>query len=59
MPDKLPPGLESLELQWGEVDWRHALAPTERIVDGRALGSDAVGLGVELDEDVLLQHLDH
>ena len=50
------PNVESLELQWGEVSWRTALAPSETIVDGRLHLSDAPGLGIELDLDVMEAH---
>jgi len=41
--------VESLELQWGEVDWRSSLVdPPEWIEDGVLNVGDAPGLGIEL-----------
>ena len=43
------PGVESLELQWGEVPWRPDLIePPERFENGRMAIPDAPGLGVTL-----------
>lgn len=41
--------VESLELQWGEVDWRSSLTdPPERVLDGALTVTDAPGFGIEL-----------
>lgn len=41
--------VESLELQWGEVDWRRSLIdPPEQVSDGALAVSDRPGFGVEL-----------
>ncbi|MYD96238.1 MAG: mandelate racemase/muconate lactonizing enzyme family protein, partial [Gammaproteobacteria bacterium] len=41
--------VESLELQWGEVDWRSSLIdPPEQVSDGALAVSDRPGFGVEL-----------
>ena len=43
------PGVESLELQWGEVPWRADLVePPERFEDGRMAIPDTPGLGMRL-----------
>jgi galactonate dehydratase len=47
-----------LEYAWGEVPWRAALVqPPERVADGHLLVNAGPGLGVELNRDVLQQHL--
>jgi galactonate dehydratase len=47
-----------LELQWGEVDWRHdVLNPPERFVNGTIGVPDRPGFGVELNEKVVRAHL--
>ena len=48
------PNVESLELQWGECDFREELVvPPETFVDGELVRSDNAGLGIELNEDLL------
>lgn len=48
------PNVESLELQWGEVDWRSdLLEPPELIVDGRMSIPDRPGFGIDLDESAV------
>ena len=45
---------KSLELQWGEVDWRsEVMAPPERFVDGTISVPDRPGFGVELNDWVV------
>ncbi len=45
--------VESLELQWGEVDWRASLIdPPECVQDGFLAVGDRPGLGIELRSDV-------
>lgn len=49
-----------LEHAFGEVDWRSELVrPAEDIVDGYIRVPDAPGLGIELDEAVLVAHRLH
>lgn len=51
------PVLRYLEHAWGEVDWRSALVtPNERIVDGHYLLPEGAGLGVLLNEAVVMTH---
>jgi len=51
------PVLRYLEHAWGEVDWRPTLVtPSERIVDGHYLLPEGPGLGVMLDEAVVMAH---
>ena len=46
-----------LEYAFGEVDWRGELVrPAETIIDGHIRVPDAPGLGIELDEAVLMAH---
>jgi galactonate dehydratase len=46
--------LRSLELQWGEVDWRgNVLRPPEVFENGSIRVPDSPGFGIELNEDVL------
>jgi len=48
----------SLELQWGEVDWRSALVePAERFENGTIRVPDSPGFGVELNEAALRRRL--
>ncbi|HWA97918.1 MAG TPA: mandelate racemase/muconate lactonizing enzyme family protein [Pirellulales bacterium] len=43
--------LDSLEIQWNEVDWRaDVVAPPETIIDGRMKVPNAAGFGIELQE---------
>jgi galactonate dehydratase len=47
-----------LEVQWGEVEWRHdILSPPEQFVDGTLRVPDRPGFGVELNERVVRAHL--
>ncbi len=51
------PVLRYLEHAWGEVDWRPTLVrPNERIEDGHYLLPDGPGLGITLDEAVVMAH---
>jgi galactonate dehydratase len=46
-----------LELQWGEVDWRHeVLQPHELFVQGAIAVPDRPGFGVELNDRVVKAH---
>jgi galactonate dehydratase len=46
-----------IELQWGEVDWRHeVLQPNELFVKGTIAVPDRPGFGVELNERVVRAH---
>ena len=46
-----------LELQWGEVDWRHeVLQPHELFVKGTIAVPDRPGFGVELNDRVVKAH---
>ena len=46
-----------LELQWGEVDWRHEVVqPAERFVQGTIGVPDAPGFGIELNDRVVRAH---
>lgn len=46
-----------LELQWGEVPWRHDLVtPSERFEHGTIQVPDRPGLGIALNEDVVRAH---
>ncbi len=46
-----------LELQWGEVPWRHDLVtPPERFEQGTIQVPERPGLGIELNEDVVRAH---
>ena len=46
-----------LELQWGEVDWRHeVLQPHELFVKGTIRVPDRPGFGIELDDRVVKAH---
>lgn len=48
---------KSLELQWGEVDWRPSvMAPAELFVDGTIGVPDRPGFGVELNDAVVAAH---
>jgi galactonate dehydratase len=48
----------SLELQWGEVDWRsELLTPPEQFETGTVRVPDRPGLGIELNEAVVREHL--
>jgi galactonate dehydratase len=51
------PVLRYLEHAWGEVDWRHTLvSPRERIEQGHYVLPEGAGLGIELDDAVVLAH---
>jgi galactonate dehydratase len=51
------PRLRSLEVAWGEVDWRAGLTvPNERIVDGMYELSPDPGFGVALNGDEIARH---
>lgn len=51
------PVLRYLEHAWGEVAWRPTLVqPNERIEDGHYLLPDGPGLGIMLDEAVVMAH---
>ena len=46
-----------IELQWGEVDWRHeVLQPHERFVKGTIAVPDRPGFGIELNDEVVRTH---
>lgn len=48
----------SLELQWGEVPWRsELLTPPEQFATGTVRVPDRPGLGIELNEAVVREHL--
>ena len=48
----------SLELQWGEVPWRSdLLTPPEQFETGTVRVPDRPGLGIELNEAVVREHL--
>ena len=49
---------DSLELQWGEVDWRaDVVVPSERVENGVMAVPQGPGLGVELNEKLLSEAL--
>jgi galactonate dehydratase len=46
-----------LEIAWGEVPWRHELlSSAEDVSDGQLRLSDRAGLGVELNQRILMDH---
>ena len=46
-----------LELQWGEVDWRHEVVqPAERFVQGTIRVPDSAGFGIDLNDRVVRAH---
>ncbi len=46
-----------LELQWGEVDWRHEVVqPAEQFVQGTIRVPDSPGFGIELNDRVVRAH---
>jgi galactonate dehydratase len=48
---------KSLELQWGEVDWRSSvMTPPELFVDGTISVPDRPGFGVELNDAIVAAH---
>lgn len=49
---------KSLELQWGEIDWRPSvMSPPELFVNGSIAVPDRPGFGVELNDAVVAAHL--
>ncbi len=52
------PNFDILEYQWGEVDWRSDLVtPPERFENGTIAVPDGPGLGVELNDRLVREHL--
>ena len=52
------PNFRSLELQWGEADWRSSLlVPPERFERGTIRVPERPGFGIELNDDVVRAHL--
>ena len=53
------PNIDILEYQWGEVEWRGDLiSPPERFQNGYLAVPDQPGLGIELNDAVVTQHLE-
>lgn len=51
------PHMRFLEYAWGEVPWRGELTvPAERIVDGQFVVPTAPGLGITLNQDIVVAH---
>ena len=53
------PNIDILEYQWGEVEWRGDLiSPPERFQNGYLAVPDQPGVGIELNDAVVTQHLE-